>query len=174
MLVLSRVCAEFRDRAGNVIHRVTPATSLTFHEAPEAVREDPLFRLLLEEGSLEAAESPSRRKKLEADPLEGADASGRKRKAGTAQAEAPESGAEAAKNLTNRAKNDMIKETKEEIDHLESISTALDMAMDEASLSDIRKELSDCGYIKKHERKNKEKSSKSKPHHYISSEGYDI
>ena len=41
MLILSRVCAEFRDRSGAVIHRVTPETRLTFREAPEAIREDP-------------------------------------------------------------------------------------------------------------------------------------
>ena len=40
MLILSRVCAEFRDRSGAVIHRVTPETRLTFREAPEAIRED--------------------------------------------------------------------------------------------------------------------------------------
>ena len=44
MLILSRVCAEFRDRSGAVIHRVTPETRLTFREAPEAIREDPLFQ----------------------------------------------------------------------------------------------------------------------------------
>ena len=68
MMILSRVCAEFRDRTGAVIHRVTPADRLTFREAPEAIREDPLFRMLLEEGALEAAITPARMKKLEDDP----------------------------------------------------------------------------------------------------------
>ena len=48
MLILSRVCAEFRDRTGAVIHRVTPETRLSFREAPDAIREDPLFRMLVE------------------------------------------------------------------------------------------------------------------------------
>ena len=78
MLILSRVCAEFRDHTGAVVHRVTPETRLTFREAPETIREDPLFRLLVSEGALEAAASPVQRKKLEADPLRGADAAGRK------------------------------------------------------------------------------------------------
>ena len=78
MLILSRVCADFHDRSGAVIHRVTPENRLTFHEAPEGIREDPLFRMLVEEGSLEAAVTPVRQKQLEADPLEGSDPAGRK------------------------------------------------------------------------------------------------
>ena len=74
MLILSRVCADFRDRAGNIVHRVTPVNRLTFHEAPDSIREDPLFRLLVNDGSLEATPSAARRKKLEADPLEPAQA----------------------------------------------------------------------------------------------------
>ena len=78
MLILSRVCAEFRDRFGTVIYRVTPDTRLTFREAPEAIREDPLFELLIREGSLEAAITPVKQKQLENVPLEGTDAAGRK------------------------------------------------------------------------------------------------
>ena len=79
MLILSRVCADFRDRKGELVHRVTPLNRLTFHEAPESIREDPLFQMLVNEGSLEAAVSPAEKKQLEADPLEGSDAAGRKR-----------------------------------------------------------------------------------------------
>jgi len=78
MLILSRVCAEFRDHTGAVIHRVTPETRLTFREAPEAIREDPLFQMLLNDGSLEAAVTSVQRKKLEAEPTEETDATGRK------------------------------------------------------------------------------------------------
>ena len=86
MLILSRVCAEFRDRSGVVIYRITPETRLTFREAPESIREDPLFELLVREGALEAAVTPVKQKQLEANPLEGADAAGRK-KAATRAAE---------------------------------------------------------------------------------------
>ena len=78
MLILSRVCAEFRDRTSAVIHRVTPETRLTFREAPEAIREDPLFRMLVSEGALEAVVSPDRKKILESDPLTDTDAAGRR------------------------------------------------------------------------------------------------
>ena len=79
MLILSRVCADFRNKKGALVHRVTPLNRLTFHEAPESIREDPLFQMLVNEGSLEAAVSPAQKKQLEADPLEGSDAAGRKR-----------------------------------------------------------------------------------------------
>lgn len=78
MLILSRVCAEFRDRSGTVVHRVTPETRLCFREAPESIREDPLFHLLIRDGSLEAVAGSAQQKQVEADPLEGVDASGRK------------------------------------------------------------------------------------------------
>jgi hypothetical protein len=78
MLILSRVCAEFRDRNGTVVHRVTPQTRLTFQEAPESIREDPLFQMLVNDGSLEAAVTPVRKKRLEAEPLRGTDATGKR------------------------------------------------------------------------------------------------
>ena len=68
MLILSRVCAEFRDRSGTVIYRVTPDTRLTFREAPEAIRQDPLFAMLLNDRSIEVADDGARRKQLENDP----------------------------------------------------------------------------------------------------------
>ena len=46
------------------------------------------------------------------------------------------------------------KETKEEIEHLESISNSLDIARQESDLVAIKRELSECGYIKKHHEKN--------------------
>lgn len=95
MLILSRVCADFHDRRGAVIHRVTPASRLTFHEAPDAIRDDPLFRLLVNEGSLEASVTSVRKTELEADPLRETDAAGRRETAGRKRAAAktaPEAG----------------------------------------------------------------------------------
>ena len=79
MFILSRVCAEKKKKKGEVIHRVTPADRLGFHEAPDAIQEDPLFSMLVSEGSLEASVTPVRQKQLEADPLEGSDPAGRRR-----------------------------------------------------------------------------------------------
>lgn len=56
MLILSRVCAEFTNRAGQPVFTVGPRDLLTFLNAPEEIRADPLFRLLVADGSLEAVE----------------------------------------------------------------------------------------------------------------------
>ena len=68
MLILSRVCATFHNKQGGTLFRVTPADRLTFVEAPEAIRQDPLFALLVAELSLEVAQSVSQKKALENDP----------------------------------------------------------------------------------------------------------
>ena len=50
---------------------------------------------------------------------------------------------------TFEALSDLTKETKEEIDHLESISAALDIALEENDLIQIKENLIEYGYIKK-------------------------
>ena len=78
MLILSRVCAEFRNKTGRVIFRVTPRNLLSFLEAPEEIREDPLFRMLQNDGSLEAVHSVRQERELANDPTEGMTAEGKK------------------------------------------------------------------------------------------------
>lgn len=68
MLILSRVCAEFHDRNGETVFTVTPRTRLTFQEAPEAIREDPLFQMLLNDRAMEVSDNGPRKRKLENDP----------------------------------------------------------------------------------------------------------
>lgn len=72
---------------------------------------------------------------------------------------------------TYEALSTLTRETREEIDHLESISTALDIALSEEDLVEIKEELVEYGYIK---RKGGAKRVKvtSKPFHYISSDGF--
>ena len=73
-------------------------------------------------------------------------------------------------------------ETKEELDHLESIRTSLDIALMEEDLVQLKEELMDYGYMKRKFRiknPNQKKAPKkvkitSKPFHYISSDGYHI
>ena len=89
MLILSRVCAEFHDDRGRAVFAVTPATRNTFLEAPDSIRADPLFQLLLDEGSLEANLTPAARKALENDPAQGTDAAGRKAKPAEKPADKP-------------------------------------------------------------------------------------
>ena len=79
MLILSKVCAQFRDARGNVIFTVDEKNMLNFIEAPDAIQEDPLFQMLLEDRSLEASVSAVRKKQLEQDPTAGVDAAGKKK-----------------------------------------------------------------------------------------------
>lgn len=72
---------------------------------------------------------------------------------------------------TFEALTGLIEETKAEIDHLESIATALDIAVLEEDLVQIRQELTDFGYIRK-KRSDKKANVKSKPFHYLSSDGF--
>lgn len=68
-----------------------------------------------------------------------------------------------------------IQETKEELEHLESISSSLDIALEEDDLIEVKKELIQYGYIKKHgpvNKKEKKHKNTSKPFHYISSDGF--
>lgn len=71
------------------------------------------------------------------------------------------------------ALSDLTKETKQEILHLESIAASLDIAETDDDLSQIKEELMQFGYIKKRPAGKKEKI-KSKPFHFISSDGYHI
>lgn len=65
-------------------------------------------------------------------------------------------------------------ETKQEVEHLESISNALDIALEEEDLIELKEELMDFGYIKRRRGNQKMKKSKSRPLHYLSSDGYHI
>ena len=106
MLILSRVCVDFRIPSGAVLFRITPSTRLTFQEAPEAIREDPLFSMLLDDGSIEVASSVVRKKALETDPMMDSDASGKRT---AARKTAVKTGADAEKQLTNSPKQDIMK-----------------------------------------------------------------
>ena len=74
---------------------------------------------------------------------------------------------------TEEALNKLTEETKAEIDHLESIQNSLNIATSSDDLIQIKQELIEYGFIKKGQNTKKVKI-KSKPFHYISSDGYDI
>lgn len=76
---------------------------------------------------------------------------------------------------TYEAVTEQMKECEQTIQHLESVLTELDIARKEEDLHFIRQELIDSGYIKqKGLRKKHNRTPKSKPLHFISSDGYDI
>ncbi len=72
---------------------------------------------------------------------------------------------------TYEALSQLTEEVKVEIEHLESISNALDIALHEEDLAQIKEELTESGYIRRKYGVKKQKIT-SKPFHYISSDGF--
>ena len=72
---------------------------------------------------------------------------------------------------TFEALSELIKETKDEIDYLESVSKSLDIARSEDDLIQIKEELIESGFIRRKQSSKKVKIT-SKPFHYISSDGF--
>ena len=72
---------------------------------------------------------------------------------------------------TYEALSELTKQVKEEIDHLESISASLDIALKEEDLVEIKEELTESGYIRRKGGTKKQKVT-SKPFHYLSSDGF--
>lgn len=75
---------------------------------------------------------------------------------------------------TAEALDTYIEQSKQELELLKSIEAALSIAENETDLADIRRELVDHGFIKKHSGSKKEKSKKSKPLHFVDDNGFDI
>ena len=75
---------------------------------------------------------------------------------------------------TFEAESKLICETKANIKYLESISAALDIAVAEEDLAQLKDELTQSGYIHKKSPSGKKARYKSVPFHYISSDGFDI
>lgn len=73
---------------------------------------------------------------------------------------------------TFEAVTELLEETGNEVRHLDSISTALDIALSEEDLVEIKEELMEYGYIKKRHAGSKKPKITSKPFHYLSSDGY--
>ncbi len=75
---------------------------------------------------------------------------------------------------TADALDQIIEETRAEIEHLESIAASLDTVANEADIQDVKKEMVEAGFIKnKNSGKNKpSKAVKSAPLHFISSDGF--
>ena len=74
---------------------------------------------------------------------------------------------------TYEALTELIKETKDDITYLESVSNALDIALSEDDLVQIKEELMEAGYVRRKFTKQKVKIT-SRPFHYLSSDGYHI
>ena len=77
MLIIPYVCADFRDKSGNTIFRITPDMIRTMQEVPEAIKQDLLFDMLVADGSIKTPETAAQRKLLEQEPMLGMTADGR-------------------------------------------------------------------------------------------------
>ena len=77
MLIVPYVCAEFRDKAGNPIFRITADMLRGMQEVPDAIKQDLLFDLLVADGSIKTPETAAQKKLLEQDPMIGMQADGK-------------------------------------------------------------------------------------------------
>ena len=73
---------------------------------------------------------------------------------------------------TCEAVTKLLEETGSEVEHLRSVQTALDIALQEEDLVQIKEELMQSSYIRKRNPGSKRPKITSKPFHYISSDGY--
>ena len=79
MILLCRVCAEFYAPDGTLLHKVGMKERLVPHEAPDNITIDPLFAMLVSDGTISYVSSKEEQKKLEQmDPTAGIDASGKR------------------------------------------------------------------------------------------------
>ncbi len=75
---------------------------------------------------------------------------------------------------TSEALSEILVTTKNSVQYLETVLMAIDMADTEDDLKAISAELSQTGYIKKNYHKNKKERIKSRPLHFLSSDGFHI
>ena len=78
MRLVSRVAAAFYRRDHTLIYEIRARDLLVILDAPDEIRVDPLFDLLVKEGSLQVVSSSEAQKMLEIDPKQGTNAEGRK------------------------------------------------------------------------------------------------
>ena len=57
MLIIPYVCADFRDKKGNPIFRITADMLRTMQDVPEAIKQDLLFDMLVQDGSIKTPEN---------------------------------------------------------------------------------------------------------------------
>ena len=89
MLIICHVCAEFHNKRGETVLTVSPEMLTGFISAPEEIQEDPLYGMLMADGSLEAGFTEKEKKARENDPTAGITAEGKKATAARKKAGEP-------------------------------------------------------------------------------------
>ena len=77
-LIISHVAVLFRDKNGVKIFEIPAEKINEMIMAPVAIKEDPIFGLLVEDGSIEVADTKAKKQRLENTPEAGVDAEGKK------------------------------------------------------------------------------------------------
>ena len=77
MLILARVCADFYYKHRNLLGRIVPTDLGKFIDLDESVKQDPLFQMLVDDGSIKFPADAAKDKALEQDPFAGATAEGK-------------------------------------------------------------------------------------------------
>ena len=106
MLIIPYVCAEFRDKTGNVLYRITPAMRGVMQEAPDNIWQDTLFDMLVKDGSIRTPETAKQKKVLENDPMVGVTAEGKSEQTKTAGNEKSAKGPKGTKTETQSVETD--------------------------------------------------------------------
>ena len=79
-MMICYVCADFYDKNKKLIYRIAPSDIRTIlADPPEEVWEDPLFKMLVGDGSIAFAKDDKELQMLEKEPMLGIDAAGRKK-----------------------------------------------------------------------------------------------
>ena len=77
MRIIAYVCSDLYDRTHTRVHRIRRTDLGVLADAPDWIAEDPMFRLLVKDGSVKVAESRAAEKVLENNPMAGINAEGR-------------------------------------------------------------------------------------------------
>ncbi len=75
---------------------------------------------------------------------------------------------------TFAAIQEQMKQNDAEMEYLDGVLSALSLVSLESDINEIRLELIEEGYLKRGKLKHNERPAKTKPHHYVSSDGFDI
>ena len=116
MLILSRVCADFYDKRNTFLFRITQQDIGLFVDAPEVIREDPLFQMLVDDKSIKFPEDAKTNRALENDPYAGANAEGKEIKENKETKETKPRTVKPKTETKVKPKEDPIPETKPEPD----------------------------------------------------------
>ena len=77
MVIVPYVCAEFHNPDNGSIHKIRPDELKNITQAPDWIRGELLFDMLVRDGSIKIPETAGQKKQLEQDPMIGMAATGK-------------------------------------------------------------------------------------------------